>query len=1274
MPVFNNILAGASGATSEAAAFQIDRSLRFNSDDSAYLNFTPSTSGDKKKWTWSGWVKKCANGGAGALFGAISGGNYMLLRFRSDNDRISIDQYNTGNFYVYTDAVFRDNSAWYHIVCAVDTTQATESNRIKIWANGVQQSLTAGTNWPTQNQDTYVNDTSYGMQIGTISSVKLDGYLAEVNFVDGQALAESDFGEYDDNGVWQPKAYSGTYGTNGFHLDFSDNSSNDALGYDANGTVRYYPDVTGTGISSTVKNLFDGNTGLSVDGTAGTTITFTPSTPIPYSSSVEVYTASGATERTYSLNGGTGVTNVANGWTTLATGSGTITSISNTPNSNYYQSWSAIRVDGVILTDPNDWTVNNIQATAAYGIQNASNIVGVSTKTFYFPITYATTVTYEAFVRVTGDVSYNYLADNGSSNWNIGITTNSVLFGNFSSGYVTFSSTNVHDGNWHFVRLTTTGSSTSLYIDGTLHATEPSGGGVSTGTQVTNNVHSAGSGSMQVAYLRITNGGTPPTTGIPALADMNQPAGTGGTLVFFDKLDDIASSGTKTSDGGNVTITMAGESVPTDQSGVDSFIDSPTNYEADSGNNGGNYATLNPLALGNNITLSNGNLEAGEASTSGHTWAKSTIGVKSGKWYVEIVVDSATGPNAIGLTNYGSKHTGWIGADGSAVNQFNMIYNNGTLRQIFDGNVATTNYISGSQWTTGDVLQIAYDADNDKAWFGINNTWYQADGSSTTLSAVEAGTNATFVNFNYSSEYFFTTDHHDAGFTYNFGQRPFAYTPPTGYKSLCTTNLDDPLIEDPSTAFDIALWSGDGAARNIPTSMSPDLVWIKKRNSATFGNHQLFDAVRQATYALVPNDSQGENEETTQLTAFNSDGFSLGGSTFVNATSNTYVGWAWDAGTSNTDLTAVYNQNQSWSGYMLTPSGGYGNPKEKAFNAQSYNYAETANNGETLDFNSVTGLTASTNVFVLPENTASVSYTVTADIGGTTYTDSSVGQAGVTFSYTGNVTRITVRNNDSNSPTRLTHIKVDSKELIDQNIAVTQPTLDSTYRANTSAGLSIVSYTGNGASSAVIGHGLNAAPKMIMVKNRDVGDHGAVYHVGTDATNPQNYFLKLFAATSDGTASRSDVGAMWNDTAPTSSVFSVGTEDNVNASTENYIAYCWTSVEGYSAFGSYVGNGSADGPFIYTGFKVGWLMVKNSTTSNETWTIHDSTRDVDNPAEHRLLPSSDGGETTGTSPRYKDLLSNGFKIRGTSGEQNTSGNVYVYAAFAENPFKTARAR
>ena len=108
--------------------------------------------------------------------------------------------------------------------------------------------------------------------------------------------------------------------------------------------------------------------------------------------------------------------------------------------------------------------------------------------------------------------------------------------------------------------------------------------------------------------------------------------------------------------------------------------------------------------------------------------------------------------------------------------------------------------------------------------------------------------------------------------------------------------------------------------------------------------------------------------------------------------------------------------------------------------------------------------------------------------------------------------------------------------------------------------------------------------------------------------------------------------------------------------------------------GSYTGNGSTDGPFVYTGFRVAWLMVKNVTTSGEPWTIYDSARDPYNLATHRLRPDSSGAEESGTAPRDKDLLSNGFKVKGTSGEQNTDGDTYIYAAFAYHPFQNSRAR
>ena len=225
-------------------------------------------------------------------------------------------------------------------------------------------------------------------------------------------------------------------------------------------------------------------------------------------------------------------------------------------------------------------------------------------------------------------------------------------------------------------------------------------------------------------------------------------------------------------------------------------------------------------------------------------------------------------------------------------------------------------------------LQFAYDADNGKAWFGINNTWYQANGSSTTLSAVEAGTNATFVNFAYDSEYFFTTDHHDAAFTHNYGQRPFVCTPPSGYKSLCTQNLADPPIADGSDYFGVKPY--DGTANYSTTStyaqtitglgFSPDFVWIKNRTTDV--SHNLFDSVRGIGASVSTNSNNAEYTDTTKsLTDFTSDGFEVtdepASSTDttgwgVNIINQDYVAWAWDAGS---------NSNKTYNVTVVSDSG-----------------------------------------------------------------------------------------------------------------------------------------------------------------------------------------------------------------------------------------------------------------------------------------------------------------------------------------------------------------
>ena len=226
--------------------------------------------------------------------------------------------------------------------------------------------------------------------------------------------------------------------------------------------------------------------------------------------------------------------------------------------------------------------------------------------------------------------------------------------------------------------------------------------------------------------------------------------------------------------------------------------------------------------------------------------------------------------------------------------------------------------------------------------------------------------------------------------------------------------------------------------------------------------------------------------------------------------------------------------------------------------------------------------------------------------------------------------------------------------------ANTDGTISSTVSANTTAGFSIVSYTGNGTAGATVGHGLGATPAMFLIKRRDVGDGWIVYH-HKNTSAPETDHLRL-----DNTSATSDDNTKFNDTAPTSSVFSLGSDTSVNGSSSTFIAYCFAEKKGYSKFGSYTGNNSADGTFIYTGFSPAFVLVRN-TSAVAHWMIQDNRRsdaNGDNPANKRILPSSNVAEAT-DSPI--DLLSNGFKIRSTGSYTNDSGNVYIYMAFAEQP-------
>jgi hypothetical protein len=580
---------------------------------------------------------------------------------------------------------------------------------------------------------------------------------------------------------------------------------------------------------------------------------------------------------------------------------------------------------------------------------------------------------------------------------------------------------------------------------------------------------------------------------------------------------------------------------------TDSFIDSPTNgTQTDTGAGGevsGNYATWNQLIVTTNNTLSQGNLQASHAASTG--WSGNSqqsnssmfvgnMGMSSGKWYWEIAIDSAT-DSSIGIVNRPGGHSNYVGypvngiAEGWGWAAGGTIYHTSGITN--DGGTLNTYAVNGTS-----ILGFALDMDNGRLYVSNNGayensgdpeqeTGYCASGMSGTyyFAASQLGSNSTWTG------------------TVNTGQRPFAYTAPSGYKALCTANLPDPTIADGSTAMDATLYTGDGSTQIIDgLNFSPDLVWIKARDSNT-SYHVWFDRVRGEHLVLRSENNVVEADyDPNGVSAFGTDSFSVTddstGGYSVNGPpggtysgNGTYVAWTWDAGSS------------------------------------------------------------------------------------------------------------TVSNTDG--------------------------TITSSVRANPSAGFSIVSYTGTG-TAGTVGHGLNAAPQMILVKNRDAAIDGRVYHVGTDAANPRLYWIKLFASAGNG--ARQTTGAVWNDTAPTETVFSLGTASNVNSLNQEHIAYCWTPVEGYSAFGSYTGNGLADGPFVYTGFRPRFLLYKYSSTTGN-WAMFDSERNTYNVMDNYLLANTSDAEA---SLSAIDFLSNGFKVR----TAQTSGTTVIYAAFAENPFKTARAR
>ena len=597
---------------------------------------------------------------------------------------------------------------------------------------------------------------------------------------------------------------------------------------------------------------------------------------------------------------------------------------------------------------------------------------------------------------------------------------------------------------------------------------------------------------------------------------------------FYLKFDPSATNGIGHDHSGNGNnFTPSG--FVTTGTGTDVFSDTPTT----------NYATLNPLhrfkaSSGNTSpALSEGNLVVTGNYPQGI--GRSTIAMSSGKFYFETTITSIAPDALVGIYKvpFGETTNFWQQATQAT-------YYSGTGAVFYPSTSSVQTY---STYTTGDIIGVALDLDNGKVFFSKNGTW---QGSSDPA----AGTNPAVSGLTGEWTFGATCGGPSGSTTVNFGQRAFAYTPPTGFKALNTSNLPAPTVKDGSDYFNTVTYTGNGTTQTITNvGFQPDFVWVKNRDQTV--NHVLFDAVR-----------------------------------------------------------------------------GFGSGKE---------LASDVNNAEGGLSSNLYGYVSGVN------STSDGSFSVAAGTSGANYVNvNSIDYAAWNWLAGNGTSSISTGSVDG-----------------------TNPTIASTVSVNASAGFSIVTYAGSGTGGDTIGHGLGVPPKMIIAKSRGGGPYPtaswAVYHESIGAS-------KSLALDTTATAAGpySNPGTIWYNTTPTSTVFYVGNLNETNGS-NNYVAYCFAEVEGYSKFGSYTANYNSDGPFVYTGFAPQFLIIKQSDGSNN-WVMLDTKRVTYNPRNRFMSPDNANGENTPPASET-DFLSNGFKIRTNwSGLNYPSGGTFVYMAFASNPF------
>lgn len=828
--------------------YEIPRSLRFRRGAVAYLSRTPLAAGNRTSFTVSFWVKRCQLTAAfNEMFSVNnSGGGGDSISFRATTDTLQFATQGGTQTWLVTSAAFRDPNAWYHVVCVYDSNQAQASNRAKLFVNGVQPALGTST-YPSQGASATNYNTVQAHLIGSGYQLH-DGYMTEFNFIDGQSLDASYFGYFDPiTNIWQPKKYTGTYGTNGFYLPFNNAATTAALGWDyVQNPDPKFTFAQGSGMTFNTSTFKYGGSSMYFTGAAGGGTSFSGN------SQYAIGTGQFCIEAwIYPETGHAGP--AGNSFSTI------ISQGNNASNTL----WA--------LSLP-DSTGANTTSRVQWGFTGATTI---STATLTLNAWHHVMVSRDAsnveriFIdgvlvnQRTNTTNYNNVS---GYNTNIGFMYDS----NYPGAYGTSAYGNVMKGYINDLRLTI-GAIPVPYQTSS----------VTTGTTIF----------------------TPPTSALPigpqGISDprywnnvaFHIPFNGSGTSAF-----PVYAKGAFTTNGMDAT--------PNFTAG-DSYVDSPTNIFTSAPDTGGvvtgNYCTWDQLSLTMNsaaatlVNLSDGNCTADHGASAGNAaqmMVLSNMPMSTGRWYAEF-----TNLNnfQIGISRGRNRDS-----SGNTINNGIMINGDGTSVAYAVNGAAATIAGTGFTLSNTDVLGILVDADNNNCFFYKNGVYQTgATGITYTANSFDAGGWVFCKTAGTSSA--------GGNVAANFGQKPFSY--PTaavasGYKSLNTTNLQALGTSvvgkaglQPNKWMDVSVWGGTSLQQQINNSggFQPDLVWVKQRGAAT--EHSLYDAARGFAASLSSNTTAAEIDRASDKATitFNSSGFVAGADSagYVNYVGRSYVGWQW---------------------------------------------------------------------------------------------------------------------------------------------------------------------------------------------------------------------------------------------------------------------------------------------------------------------------------------------------------------------------------------------